>query len=404
MTPIRRIYKATISLCSVLVLTCASGCVTLAQDRGESSERVIPWPDRVNNILEAGTSGDYFWAAYSKPPAFHVWQWSDLTVAKCYELPYTERTFTVLMLPHERWLASVDEGFCIGDLKSGKVISRWPKSDKLDISLQQASQNGKHFAAVAWDEVGGSYNYKSMHVGLILPDDRIFQWAATLTPDYGDNVDGTTSRTIPSNSGKFIGVPGWDNGVAMIDVVNKKVLWTASHNHLPRPKDPRKRNNVPWKGVPLDALSVDDLAFTPDDKTVYVGGTIASDSVGAAGCVWEIRVETGEVVSQWGTADPKPDEYSRSVTTVSVSPDGRYVAAGTVPKGLVFLYSTKDGQRRIINHGSPATIDFASFSHDSKRLATYAANYAKEIKIWKLPEEEAESKPDKSTATKEAAK
>ena len=81
----------------------------------------------------------------------------------------------------------------------------------------------------------------------------------------------------------------------------------------------------------------------------------------------------------------------------------RYVAAGTVPKALVFLYSTKDGQRRIINHGSPATIDFASFSPDSKRLATYAANYAKEIKIWKLPEEEASPKADTVAETKEAA-
>ena len=358
----------------------------MSRGHAQSPERIVPWPSRVSNIRDLGANGDFVWVAFREPWAFHVWQWSDNTVVKRSELRLAGRTFCVLLLPHERWLASVDEGFCIGDLKSRKVISRWPKSDKLDISLRQASQNGEHFAAVAWDEVGGSYNYKSMHVGLILPDDKIFQWAATLTPDYGNSVGGVTSRTIPSNSGKFIGVPGWDNGVAMIDVVNKKVLWTANAMHH-SPNSTKERNKVPWKGVPLDAISVDDLAFTPDSKIVYVGGTIASDSVGAAGCVWEIRVETGEVVSQWGTADPKPDEYSRIVTTVSVSPDGRYVAAGTVPKGLVFLYSTKDGQRRIINHGSPATIDFASFSPDSKRLATYAANYAKEIKIWKLPEE-----------------
>jgi WD40 repeat protein len=180
------------------------------------------------------------------------------------------------------------------------------------------------------------------------------------------------------------------------------VLWTANYKHLPGEKE---RNKVPWKGVPLDG-TVDDIAFTPDSKTLYAGGWRGSDSVGAAGCVWGIKVETGEIVSQWGTAQPRPEEYARTVTAVSVSPNGRYVAAGTVPTGLIFLYSTKDGQRRILGPRCPATIDFVGFSPDSKRLATYASGYVRsELKIWKLPEESAEPpNTDKPVTKRPAAK
>jgi WD40 repeat protein len=373
---------------SVFLLILATRCATLAQDRVGAPERVVPWPGKTDGILtDVGANRDFFWAAFRKPSAFHVWQWSNGTVVKRCELPYTDRTFTVLMLPNAKWLAREREGFCIGDLKSGKVVSRWPNPDKLDVSLRQASQNGEHFAAVAWDEVEGSYNHDSMHVGLILPEEKMFQKAATLSPDYGDSVSGITSKAIPSNDGRFIGIPSWDNGVAMVDVVHKKVLWTASTQHLPRPTDARRRNKVSWKGIALDAVKIDDLAFTPDSKVVYAGGAIASDTMGATGCLWAMNVETGEVLSRWEIADSRPEEYSRTITTVSVSPDGRYVAAGTVPSGLVFLYSTKDGRRHTIEHGSPATIDFVSFSSDSKRLATFAANNVKQIVIWKLPAE-----------------
>lgn len=378
-------YRTTISLCLVLVLTCVMQCVSLAQRRGDSPERVIPWPNRVDNILEVGTNGNLFWVAYNKPPAFHVWRWSDSTIVKALELPYTEKTFSVWILPHDRWLAKVGRSFLVSDVKSGRVIHRWTEAGGLDVTLWHPSRIARHCAATA--RTLGSYEEDRIQIGIIAPEDKEFTWAATLTPDYGRTAAGVIHHVVPSDDGKFIGIAGWDNGVAMIDVVNKKVLWTANSNHLPGAKTPKERNSVPWKRVPLDAV-VGNIAFAPDGKTVYVGGWIASNSVGAAGCVLGMNVETGETVSRWGMAQPRPEEYSRDVTTVAVSPDGRYVAAGTVPNGLVFLYSARDGQRRILNHGGPAAIDFASFSPDSKRLATFVANYAsKEIKIWKLSEE-----------------
>ena len=374
----------------VFWITCLAGCTAFRQSNAETPERIISWPSPAKNPNHEGVSGDFVWAASREPFVFQVWQWSDNTIVKRHEVSFSEKTYSALILPGDRWLSSVREGYCVGDLKTGKIIDRWPYPDRLDICSCHASQNGKHFALSAHESE--SWDYSSYHIGLIYPDDKSFQWIADLTPEYGDRSYSTMISAIPSDDGKYIGVVGWNGGFAMIDVSNKKVLWTASPNHEPAVWNANNKNKVSWKQVPLDVVAVSDLAFSPDAKMAYVGGAIGSDTVGAAGCIWGIKVETGEIVNKWGTATPKREEYCRYITSISVSPDGCFVAAGVTPTGLVFLYSTKDGKRRILKHGDSGRIDFVSFSPDSKRLATYAGYPPpSEIKIWKLPEEKEDS-------------
>ena len=310
--------------------------------------------------MDVGTNGDFFWSKSNKPPEFQVWQWSGSTIIPRQVLPYTKDTYSIFILPDDKWISTVRNSFCFGDLESKKEIHRWPVPKGLDVSLSRTSRNGKYCAVTASELE--SWKEDKNKVGIVVPDKKEFKWAATLGPDYGTHVSGGSFKAIPSDDGKYIGVAGWDNGVAMIDVVNKKVLWTASSNHMPGARKPNEKNNVPWKCIPLDAVGVDDLAFTPDGKTVYVCGAIASDRVGAVGHVWCMNVETGKVVSRWWIDDTNSDEYTRIIHVISVSPDGRFVAAGSAGTGVVFLYSTKDGQRRILNYGYPATIDFVSFS------------------------------------------
>jgi WD40 repeat protein len=139
-------------------------------------------------------------------------------------------------------------------------------------------------------------------------------------------------------------------------------------------RDLSKKPKVPWKEVPFEEVDTQNLAFTPDSKLIYAGGT--------TGLVYGMKVKTGEVVSRWWATRSGQEEHGHQISTISVSPDGRFVAAGTGPEGHVYLFSTKDGQRRILKHGR-STILITSFSPDSKRLASYAAG---QIKIWKLPE------------------
>jgi len=86
-------------------------------------------------------------------------------------------------------------------------------------------------------------------------------------------------------------------------------------------------------------------------------------------------------VNRWFATPSGREESGRPIMTVSMSPDGRFVAAGTGPEGDVYLFFTSDGHRRVLKHGG-STILMASFSPDSKRLASYAGG---EIKIWKMP-------------------
>ena len=156
--------------------------------------------------------------------------------------------------------------------------------------------------------------------------------------------------------------------VIVLDVLNKKVLW-------------QKR--------PQREVCFTDIAFAPDNKLVYAGGT--------EGCVYGMKVTDGQIVSEWFASPTGESEYGHRITTISVSPDGRFVAAGTGSEGHVYLFSTKDGKRHILNHGG-STILVTSFSPDSKRLASFAAG---QIKIWKLPEEAAGPMSDKPVAKKE---
>ena len=71
------------------------------------------------------------------------------------------------------------------------------------------------------------------------------------------------------------------------------------------------------------------------------------------------------------------------ISKVAASPDGRFVAAGTGPMGLVYLWSAQSGKRlKVFGHGG-STILILSFSPDSKALASVASGM---IKVWRLPE------------------
>jgi len=118
-----------------------------------------------------------------------------------------------------------------------------------------------------------------------------------------------------------------------------------------------------------------DLAFAPDGKLVYAGGT--------EGCVHVMEAATGRVRDHWFATPTGKEEYGHRISTVNVSPDGRFAAAGTGPEGLVFLFSTAKGDLlRVLPHGG-STILAASFSPDSSRLATLAAG---RLKIWRIPD------------------
>jgi WD40 repeat protein len=371
------------------------GCATsFGHCADVSPEQILQWRCAGNGwswgVL--GGCGSLVYTASVNPTVLGVWQWDDSVLKMRFERA-ADGVLTFRVLPHERWISQLFDGRhgydCIGDLKTGKETNRWRATGDGFTRLGRESGNGKYLAAWNTNELVADGEFTRF--GLVGADGKTFQNVVTLTWDYDGNGLPAHIDAVPSDDGKYIGVCIAKTSVAMIDLVNKKVLWTASHAPIPGVKEPEKKRNAPWKMVPLDTL-VDDIAFAPDSKLIYAVGRVDRKTGG----VWGLNVGTGEIVSHWRT----PLEDVHELTSMSVSPDGRFVAVGTEPKGLVLLFSTKNGQCRALKHGGSG-VYVTSFSPDSKRLATFANG---QIKIWKLPEEAEGSKPNRPEPDKQAAK
>jgi WD40 repeat protein len=324
-----------------------------------------------------------------------IWKWTNGSVELSHgiQLDIRDDILSMAILSSSYWLSKVynaqdrQADYCLRNLKSQKVIARWPQPrDWFSNFGRKGSQNGKHWAVSAVKEATEYGQPDTMRFGLIAPDGKTFDWAVTIKGDSSCFPE-LSPPLVPSDDGSFIGIAGWKNGVLMMDVANKKVLWTANGENKP---DMTAGNDADaWRPMPLDEINTRDIAFSPDSKIVYAGGT--------TGCVYALKVKTGEVVSKWWATPTSEQINGYRISTISVSPDGRFVAAGTGPTGDVYLFSTKDGERRILKHGG-STILITSFSPDSKRLATFATG---QIKIWKLPEETERPKSETNSSDKQ---
>ena len=364
-------------LCAVVPAGCQDSLIGTREN--VVCEKVIAWRDAKATWKIWGADGSSIFAVSMKPSAIDVWQWTDIELEKREPVPVDEGILSLAILSSNIVLyttindtGNVRKYFCLADLKSGKTIDHWPRPRELCIDLGRSSRNGKY--AAAWNTPDGACGDSGATIGLIAPDGKKIEWITLLTSDGYSPPQAMIQELVPSDNGEYIGVAGWDNGLAMIDVKKKEVIWTACY--LEKTKATEDSSKVSWKRWPLDEVGTMALAFSPDSKVVYSGGL--------KGCVYAMKTETGELISQWWTIPTNRDLRDGEISALSVSPDGRYLAAGGIgPGGPVYLFSTKTGKCRVLNHGG-STIFITSFSPDSKRLASFAAG---KIKIWKLPEE-----------------
>ncbi len=193
------------------------------------------------------------------------------------------------------------------------------------------------------------WNRLRMQLYLLGPEYPEPKIVATITgKDQGDNV-----RTVmPSDDGAYIAVAGWNNGLVMVDVKAGKEL---------------------WKQKLLNESGLHCADFAPDNSVVYSGGIKAT--------VYAMDVKTGKVLNQWSVSPTGKYEYGRSeIECLVVSPDGRWVAAGT-SDALVIIASTATSRPvKILKHGK-RPVELVQFSPDSKALASWAPGA---IKIWSV--------------------
>jgi len=356
------------ALRSLAIALCACSTVTLCACRPTQADiekrpaHQITWAGKGGGFQIWGSGGNFLYAVSVEPRVFEVWQWKGGGLERLEQLT-VPASLNVVWLGNNRYLltpigeAYRDNPLITKDATTGTVLQKCPLGGEWYCSKVGLSGNGRYSAISVVEDTGrpaADIFRPRLRVGLIKPESKEICWPATLvgntTPSHS-----RIRQIIPSDDGAYVALACWGNGAAVVDVSEQKVLWEV---------------------VPKDAVSLVDIAFSPDNKLVYTGG--------GAGCVYGMEVQTGKIVSQWFATETGKSIYGHRISTVAVSPDGRFVAAGTGPMGLVYLWSAQTGRRlKVFNHGG-STILILSFSPDSKALATVASGM---IKVWRLPED-----------------
>jgi len=225
-----------------------------------------------------------------------------------------------------------------------------------------SSQSGDYLA-VGLQENGADpppgyrgFQHPREKIGVIAPKATEITWIGTLGGK--ESAANNIRRLIPSNDGKFVAAAGWDNGLAMLDCSTGEQLW--------------------WTRPPNE-VSCYYAAFAPDNKIIYTGG--------GEGCVYGLDVQTGKIVSQWYASKSGTSEYGHRISDIAVSPDGKWVAAGTGPEGLVWIFDAAQGRAACILEHGHSTVALVAFSPDSKAVATFVPGTLKvwDVTLWSKP-------------------
>jgi hypothetical protein len=337
-------------------------CVGLTCSRGEDRPSVeeqpksaAAWIARDDGMLEWGSGGGCIYGTSGKPKVLDVWQWAGNRMVKVHEVPVEDTSGPVVPMRDDHFLMGKAESDMLFIRSSaGAANGQWTYGKHWYLEQIRPSSNGNYVVVALLEESTNplpDYDFHRDRVQLALLDVKREQldWIATVRRK--DN-DGETLRQIAvSDDGRLIAIAAWGNGVAVVSVAEKRLLWEL------RPKG---------------EVGTTDAVFSPDGKVLYSGG--------AAGCVYVMDSSTGEIRNKWWATDDDKSVYGQRISCLSVSGDGRYVAAGTGPEGLVYL-ATSDGKKvRTYRHRGPLLT--ICVSPDSKYLATAGTG---SIKIWDLP-------------------
>jgi WD40 repeat protein len=164
--------------------------------------------------------------------------------------------------------------------------------------------------------------------------------------------EGALGQITVSDDGEYVAVAGCNNKVAVLSATLQKVLWIHQ----------AYRDDLRY------------VVFSSGGLTLYTGGRPAA-------FVYAIETKTGKVTAQWAATTTGKPIYGHRMSCLAVSPDDRWVAAGTAPEGQVYLFDVTGKEKpRMLLHGLTTTA-IVSFSPDSLYLASFAGG---KIKIWSV--------------------
>ena len=299
------------------------------------------------------TSSDKLYAV-GRNRIVYLWDWKNLDQKpKQYETSSSKTS----------WMANskIIEALFVDDENSenpviikdlnGKEYNRWLLGKDWYCRYMRNTYNGKFVIIIVQEEIDVALDRNPgslgiFRLGIIDLTSTSINWIAEFEKiGLGPSVH----NIAVSENGKRVAVCGIKDGgwLLVADVKTKKVL------HEIRPD---------W------SVNFNDLCFSADGKTVYIGGN---------GGIYRFDIATGKL-------NRKCPVKSR-IVGVAASPDGRLIAGGTAASGNVYIFEAQT--LKLIRHIQTGqyTLYNLAFSPDSRYLATEGVKNTN-IKIWKMPE------------------
>ena len=329
----------------------------------------LSWEGRGGGFKRWHCGAEFLCGVHVIPETLDVWKWNADRVDKVASVTL-ESGLVSQWLEGGRYIVEpLKENVLVMKRAADKQeLKRWEHPEEWwYCDFTRLSRNGRWVAVGLVEEPTKDPPDHDTHrpriqLGLLNPSQDEIKWLPVLrAKSYGA---GQITAIACSDDGAYVGVTGWNWGAAVIDVAANKVLWEV------RPKGEAGSR---------------DLAFSPDSKIVYVGGT--------QGCVYGMDARTGAIKTQWFASRSGKEEYGHRIECMAVSPDGRFVAAGTGPEGEAYVWRADTGDFVGIFFHSWGTMQLVMFSPDSKQLATFVPG---SIKVWRLPGRIANKPPDQT--------
>lgn len=287
----------------------------------------------------------------------YVWDWTDLSEspAVCQidttYAAYITGGYAIIDLPTNHPLYKTTPIVC-RKLKDENFINKWSLDKEWFTEHIAMDRNGKsaivHIIEDYWYLKQKSRKDAGGHrIGLVDPNSKEINW---LTTFFEGECGPMVHRLDLSENNKYVVVVGANNGgwIMVIDVEKKKVI---------------------WEQVPSWSVNFNDVCFSMDSKTIYIGGN---------GGVYHFDIKTGKVTWPWS-------EMEERCVGITVSPDGRLIAAGAVASGNLYIIDVKTGKTIKKIQTGQYTLYNVAFSPDSKLLATGGVK-STNVKIWKMPQ------------------
>ena len=305
-----------------------------------------------------GQCPDGVYAVSFNPHKFYAWKWKRSKRVQHAELDITTEKEHAWLGDEQYSVKQNDGAIHLRTFDGSSDLRKWALQWGWYLRWIGQSLTGKYVAFVLDEDSGvrpegHDWDYHRVRIGMLGPDRATLEFDCIIR----EEPDAMNIRSaIPSNDGASVAVGGWNGGVAIADMHENKLLWS--------------------KRPPEEIVSYY-VAFSKDSKTVFLAG--------ASGYVFGLDTKTGKQISRWcATLSGKP-EHGRQVTSLTVSRDGRYLAAGS--GRLVFVFDiASGGVVDIVDHGLGTYV--VAISPDSDMIATMSPEI---IRTWIIKDVKARS-------------